>query len=212
MANPSPPGVLAAVEEIMRIYRDLPPRASIEEVEAAVAVIGSVDAEEEARMREIGRIQKPPDVPEELFLVLQEARKNQVLLQCREQRWDAIAVAEMDRRFQAFDELVQRASEAVRLEDGDGRGDEEVRFKTGFDGVVPRIGRSLSSIGKEKDDKLGDFNFSNGPAYSFKSGVPPSGQIIFTPNSNFITVFLFFCPLFSSIHSSLCSSNRGALS
>ncbi|XP_042394079.1 plant intracellular Ras-group-related LRR protein 5-like [Zingiber officinale] len=171
MANPSSPGVLAALEEIMRIYRALPLRPSIEEVEAAVVVIQSVDAEEEARMREIGRIQKPPDVPEQLFLVLQEARKNQVLFQCREQRRDAMAVVDLDRRFQVFDELVQRASKAMSLEDGDGRGDEEVGFEAGFDVLVPRLGRSLSLIGKEKDDKLGDFNFSNGPAYSFKSEV-----------------------------------------
>ncbi|XP_074574970.1 plant intracellular Ras-group-related LRR protein 5-like [Curcuma longa] len=169
MANPS---VLEAVEEIMRIYRSLPPRPSIEEVEAAVAVIKSADAEEEARMREIGRIQKPPDVPDELFLVLQEARKNQVLLQGREQRRDAMAVVDLDRRFQVFDELVQRASKVVSPEDGGERGAEEVGFKVGFDVPVPRFGRSLSLIGKEKDGKLGDSDFSNGPAYPFKSELP----------------------------------------
>lgn len=189
MANPS---VLEAVEEIMRIYRSLPPRPSIEEVDGAVAVIKSVDAEEEARMREIGRIQKPPDVPDELFLVLQEARKNQALLQCREQRRDAMAVVDLDRRFHVFDELVQRASKVVSPEDGgESGGAEEVGFKAGFDVAVPRFGRSSSLIGKEKDGKLGDSDFSNGPTYPFKSELP-SGQISFPPISLLISHFFFY--------------------
>ncbi|URD97758.1 hypothetical protein MUK42_29887 [Musa troglodytarum] len=152
-SKPRPPGVVEAVEEIMRIYRSLPPRPSIDEVEAAIAVIRTADSEEEARIGETGKIQKPPDVPEELFLVLQEVRKNLILLQGQEQRREAMTVVELDKRFQVFDELIQRASKLVSSEEGGGVC-EEKEFKADFNVEVPRIGRSLSLVKEEKDEKV----------------------------------------------------------
>lgn len=173
--TPNSPSVLEVVEEIMRIYRALPPRPSLEQLEAAMAVIRSADTEEEMRMMEIGKIQRPPDVPEELFLVLQEVRRNQVLLQVQEQRREALCVVELDKRFQLFDELLQRASKLVSSEPEEaGRaaavGEEKEAevtvvegFMAGFDAVaVPRFGRSLSLIKMDKDDKKGELEISKG--------------------------------------------------
>ncbi|CAL9757483.1 unnamed protein product [Musa acuminata subsp. burmannicoides] len=173
-SKPKPPGVLEAVEEIMRVYRSLPPRPSIEEVVAAVAVIRSADNEEEMRIEEIGKMQKPPDVPDELFYVLQEVRKNLVLLQAQEQRREAMYVVELDKRFQVFDELVQRASKLVSSEEGEGGGEEEEEeFKARYDVMVRRTGRSLSSVMEEKDEKKGEMDVSNGQVFSsLKSEVP----------------------------------------
>ncbi|WOK99029.1 hypothetical protein Cni_G07741 [Canna indica] len=174
--KPTPPGVLEAVEEIMRIYRSLPPRPSLEEMEAAMAVIRSADSEEELRIKEIDKIRKPLDVPEELFFVLQEVRKNQVLLQGHEQKREAVYLVELDRRFQVLDELVQRASRLVsEEEDGEkGAGLEVEEFKVGFDVVVPRIGRSLSLVKVDRDEKRGEVDVSNGLVFSsLKTEVPP---------------------------------------
>jgi hypothetical protein len=49
------PAAADAVEELTRLYRELPPRPAVEEVEAAAAVLASADAEEEARLAEIAR-------------------------------------------------------------------------------------------------------------------------------------------------------------
>ncbi|KAJ6835151.1 plant intracellular Ras-group-related LRR protein 5-like isoform X1 [Iris pallida] len=118
-----------AVEEIMRIYRSLPPRPSLEEVEAAMAIIKTSAAEEEARLEEIGRAAKPPDLPEEVFSVLQEARRGSVLLHGAEERREAQSVAGLDARFAAFDELIQRASRlvssSVAVDGGESKEDEK---------------------------------------------------------------------------------------
>ncbi|THU73211.1 hypothetical protein C4D60_Mb04t20420 [Musa balbisiana] len=186
-SKPRPPGVVEAVEEIMRIYRSLPPRPSIVEVEAAMAVIRTADSEEEARIGEIGKIQKPPDVPEELFLVLQEVRKNLILLQGQEQRREAMTVVELDKRFQVFDELIQRASELVSSEEGGGVC-EEKEFKADFNVEVPRIRRCLSSV-KEETDEKGDQDVSHVLVHSSSmSEVPSADDISMVLCSSFPTM------------------------
>ncbi|XP_072958198.1 plant intracellular Ras-group-related LRR protein 5-like [Typha angustifolia] len=118
--RPTPPAVSEVAEEIMRLYRSLPPRPSIEEVEAAVAVIKTANSEEETRIKEVGMMEKPPEAPEQLFVVLQEVRKASVFLQAQEQRKEALYVVEMDERFRVFDDLIQRASKLVSGEEGGG--------------------------------------------------------------------------------------------
>lgn len=113
MEIPNPTSVAAAVEEITRICRSLPPRPSLEEVEAAMAVLKTVDIEEQLNLDAISKLQKPPDIPEELFFVLQEVKKNMILLQNQEQRKEALHIVDLDKRFQTFDELILRASMLV---------------------------------------------------------------------------------------------------
>ncbi|CAL4940739.1 unnamed protein product [Urochloa decumbens] len=120
------PATAEAVEELTRLYRELPPRPAVEEVEAAAAVLASADAEEEARLAEIdreeaaARARARPGVPAELLDVLREARRNAVGLRAMQQRKEAAYVVELERRFKVFDELIQRASRVVSPGDGDG--------------------------------------------------------------------------------------------
>ncbi|XP_068649946.1 plant intracellular Ras-group-related LRR protein 5-like isoform X2 [Aristolochia californica] len=107
------PGVVEMVDEIMKIMRSLPPRPTIDDVDAAISVVKTVNSEEQARLDEISKEQKPPDVTEELFGILQEVRKSMVVLQVKEQRKEALYVIELDKSLQAFDELIQRVSKLV---------------------------------------------------------------------------------------------------
>ncbi|CBI33907.3 unnamed protein product, partial [Vitis vinifera] len=97
----------------MRIYRSLPPRPKIEEVEAAMTVIRTADCEEQKRLEEVARQEVPQGVPPELFSVLQQARKTMVLFQCHEEREEALHLVERNKLFNTFDELIQKASEVV---------------------------------------------------------------------------------------------------
>lgn len=120
------PATTEAVEELTRLYRELPPRPAVEEVEAAAAVLASADAEEEARLAEIAAEEAAaargrPGVPAELLDVLREARRNAVGLRALQQRKEAAYVVELERRFKAFDDLIQRASRVVSP-GGDGGG------------------------------------------------------------------------------------------
>lgn len=118
MAKPSqqqqyPPAVLEIVQEIMSSMRSLPARPSIDEVDASMEVVKSVKDEELSKLEEVSKLEKPPDVPEELFTVLQEVKKNMVLLRAEEQRKEAMSVIDLDKRFLVFDELILRASRLV---------------------------------------------------------------------------------------------------
>uniref|UniRef100_A0ACD5TMK8 Uncharacterized protein n=1 Tax=Avena sativa TaxID=4498 RepID=A0ACD5TMK8_AVESA len=115
------------VEELTRVFRELPPRPAVEEVEAAAAVLASADAEEEARLAEVGREeaarQRAADgVPGELLSVLREARRAAVRLRALQQRKEAAHVVELEKRFKVLDGLIQRASRVVSGEGGGGGG------------------------------------------------------------------------------------------
>ncbi|KAG5248984.1 plant intracellular Ras-group-related LRR protein [Salix suchowensis] len=107
--DPSP-ALLDAVGEIMRLYKSLPSRPSIEEVEAAISVIKTVNSEEQAKLDDISVQECPRDVPQELFSLLQQARKTALLFQGREQRKEALYLVEVDKVFETFDGLIQKAS------------------------------------------------------------------------------------------------------
>ncbi|KAA8525905.1 hypothetical protein F0562_007995 [Nyssa sinensis] len=110
--DPSPTYV-ETVEEIMKIYRSLPPRPLIEEVEAAISVVKTVNAEQQMKLEQISSQLAPQDVPPELFSVLQQIRKTMVVFQSHEQSKEALHLVELDKMFQTFDELIQRTSELV---------------------------------------------------------------------------------------------------
>ncbi|KAL9328328.1 hypothetical protein ACSQ67_003331 [Phaseolus vulgaris] len=101
------------VEEIMRIHRSLPPRPAIEEVEVARGLIVNVEKEDQGRLDSIARQSKGVDVPEELFMVLQEMQRNVVYYQSKEQKREALKLLDLDNVHSLFDELIQRASKCV---------------------------------------------------------------------------------------------------
>ncbi|KAL0451736.1 UNVERIFIED_CONTAM: Plant intracellular Ras-group-related LRR protein 5 [Sesamum latifolium] len=138
-----PPAYVETVEEITRIYKSLPSRPSVEEIEAAVSVLQTVETEEKVQLEEISKQRPPEDVPPELFSVLQEVRKAMVSFQCHEQRKEAVQLVELDRALQVFDGLIQKASALVS---GDAFS-EKVPDLGGGDGEVER----KLVISEEKD-------------------------------------------------------------
>ncbi|WCJ32852.1 plant intracellular ras group-related LRR 4 [Euphorbia peplus] len=102
-----------AVEEIMRIHRSLPGRPGIDEVEAAKALILNVDKEDQARIEAISRQTKSPDVPEELFSILQEMQRTMVFFQGKDQKREALRLLDLESIHSMFDEYIQRASKCI---------------------------------------------------------------------------------------------------
>ncbi|KAL2348714.1 hypothetical protein Fmac_002714 [Flemingia macrophylla] len=103
----------AVVEEIMRIHRSLPPRPAVDEVEAARTLVVNVEREDQARLDAIARQSKGVDVPEELFVLLQEMQRNVVHFNSKDQKREALKLLDLDNVHSMFDELVQRASTCV---------------------------------------------------------------------------------------------------
>ncbi|KAL6555137.1 Plant intracellular Ras-group-related LRR protein 5 [Orobanche gracilis] len=111
--EPPLPAYAQTVEEITRIYKYLPPRPSIQEVEAANSVIHTVETVQNLELEEITKQQPPIDVDRELFSVLQEIKKAMVSFKSYEQRKEAAQLVELDGIFQVFDGLIQKASSLV---------------------------------------------------------------------------------------------------
>lgn len=168
MAAAAPPAYAAAVDEITTIYKSLPPRPSIEEVAAANSALQSVEAERSLQLEEISKQPPPADVPPELFSVLQEVRKAMVSFRSHEQRKEAAELVELDRIFQVFDGLIQKASSLVSgrpssEEGGEGDGD-------GEDEIV-----EAESVGSTDDDDVGE---GDGDLKSIYPIITPSSRIV----------------------------------
>ncbi|MBA0552979.1 hypothetical protein Golob_023749, partial [Gossypium lobatum] len=73
--NPSP-AFIETIQEIMKLYKSLPPRPSIEEVEAAKTVLQTAENEEKTKLEAISKDQhhhQPLEgVPDELLSILQQ--------------------------------------------------------------------------------------------------------------------------------------------
>lgn len=113
MDIPSPKSTDEVVAEITRIHKSLPQRPGIEDVEAATTLIRNVEADDQSRFDAIAKQTKSPDVPDELFLILQEMQKNFVIFRSKEQRRDAVRLLDLENFHQAFDDMIQRASTCV---------------------------------------------------------------------------------------------------
>lgn len=66
------------IESITTIYQLLPPRASLEEIEAANFVLDSVQTEQNHQLDLIST-QVQHDVPPEIFSVIQEVKRTMVM-------------------------------------------------------------------------------------------------------------------------------------
>ncbi|XP_042480085.1 plant intracellular Ras-group-related LRR protein 5-like [Macadamia integrifolia] len=110
--NPSP-AFVETVDEMMRIYKSLPPRPTIDEVVVAKSVLETVNTEEQMKLEEISKEQIPQDVPEEMFSLLQEVKKNAVMLQSHVERREARYWVDLDKMFHIIDDLIQRAAGLV---------------------------------------------------------------------------------------------------
>lgn len=101
------PVFVRTTEEIMKIYKSLPPRPTIEEIEAARSVIETVDSEQRLKLDEISSDKVPEkDSPPELHSVFKEVKTTLVLFQAYEQKKEATNLIEIDKFFEKFDDLI----------------------------------------------------------------------------------------------------------
>ena len=99
------------------MHRSLPPRPSLEEVEASIALVKDVQRTEPSRLEMVQRQPKPRGVPEELFSVLQEMQKNLIYFQGNEEKREALALLDLEQCHRLFDDLLQKASGALSQTD-----------------------------------------------------------------------------------------------
>ncbi|XP_059623365.1 plant intracellular Ras-group-related LRR protein 4-like [Cornus florida] len=111
--EPSLKSIDEVVEEIMRIHRSLPTRPEIDEVEAAKTLIENVEKEDQLRIEAIARQTKSANVPEELFMVLQEMQKSLVYFQSQEQKREAMRLLDLENIHTLFGDLIQRAAKCA---------------------------------------------------------------------------------------------------
>ncbi|KAL5550902.1 hypothetical protein UlMin_001078 [Ulmus minor] len=150
-----PQPVVETVEEIMKTYKSLPPRPTIEEVEAAKSVIKTVNTEEQMKLEDISKMELPREVSPEMFSVLQQFRKNVVLYYGFEQRKEAVHVIEVDKRFQIFDDLIQRASGLVS---GDTQNQKVVNLSDPVDKIAKEVVITDDSMVKNRELERPDRN------------------------------------------------------
>ncbi|KAI3505388.1 hypothetical protein L1887_27507 [Cichorium endivia] len=167
------------IQEIMATYKSLPPRPAIEELEAAISVIKTVNTEEKQKLDEISIQICPQDVPPNLFSVLQKVRQTMVVFQSQEQRKEALHILDFDRIYQTFDELIQKASMCVS---GDTQFDKEDELKYPIDNSEkqPLISdESLLSLNKinKVESFRGLIKSSSSKATIFPSGVEDSEKL-----------------------------------
>lgn len=134
------------VEEIMRIHRSLPVRPGIDEVEAAKGLILNVEKEDQLRFDSIGRQSKGNDVPDELFMILQEMQKNYVCFQSNEQKREALKLLDLENVHSLFDELIQRASDCVSNPSGGSTGSNsrKIGYSNGSNGSASTVSTNFS--------------------------------------------------------------------
>ncbi|XP_077237038.1 plant intracellular Ras-group-related LRR protein 5-like [Tasmannia lanceolata] len=166
MAIPPQPDLSAVIEtvgEIMRIHKSLPPRPTLDEIEAAMSVLKTIDKEEELKIEEISKLVKRSDIPDELFFVLREVKKNMVLLQSHEQRKEALYLIDLDKRFQTFDDLILRASKLVPV-------DAQNQKQDGFVVPMAKVGKISymrdESLIREKEDEREELDVPKGFLHS----------------------------------------------
>lgn len=112
---PQPPSraFLDTVEEITQTYKSLPPRPSIQELEAATSTLDTLNNVEQTKLHEIS-LQKPPhDVPEDLFSVLQQLKKTMLLFHTHQHSKEALHLLQLENMFITFGDLIQKASQLV---------------------------------------------------------------------------------------------------
>ncbi|KAI9076289.1 hypothetical protein K1719_041784 [Acacia pycnantha] len=157
--DPPSPAFLDTVDEITRIYRSLPLRPSIEEVEAATSAIETINSEENMKLQEISMQQIPDGVPEQLFSLLQELKKTVVLFQSHEQRKEALHLLQQEKMFQTLGDLIQRASQFISGEATEPEPPNSVE-PAGEIEIDVRIGDDSLVKGKEDGDKPEKINLN----------------------------------------------------
>ncbi|XP_045813672.1 plant intracellular Ras-group-related LRR protein 4-like [Trifolium pratense] len=133
------------IEEIMKIHRSLPVRPGIDEVEAAKGLILNLEKEDQIKFESIGKQSKGNDVPDELFMILQEMQKNFVCFQSNEQKREALKLLDLENVHSLFDELIQRASDCVSSGGGGSSTGSDFRKITYSNGSASTVSKNSAS-------------------------------------------------------------------
>ncbi|XP_022996205.1 plant intracellular Ras-group-related LRR protein 5-like isoform X1 [Cucurbita maxima] len=166
--DPLSSSFIDTVNELTRIFRSLPARPSIEEVEAAVVILNTVQNEEDFKLGEISKQEVPENVPEELFSILQQMRKTMVLYESHEQRREAIHLIELDNILRTFDELIQRSSLLVS---GDSQAHCPLNLSDSVDKVAKEALISHQNLENKTENGELESNGNKGFVNSFSSGL-----------------------------------------
>ncbi|XP_038886981.1 plant intracellular Ras-group-related LRR protein 5-like [Benincasa hispida] len=167
--DPLPSSLIDTVNELTTIFRSLPARPSIEEVEAAVAILNTVQNDEDFKLEELSKQEVPDNVPEELFFILQQMRKTMVLFESHEQRREAIRLIELDKMLRSFDELIRRASDLVS---GDFKGQRPLNLSDPVEKISKETVISDPILEKKKENEELENNGNKGLVKS-SSFIPP---------------------------------------
>lgn len=167
--DPLPSPFIDTVNELTTIFRSLPARPSIEEVEAAVAILNTVQNDEDFKLGELSKQQVPENVPEELFFILQQMRKTMVLFESHEQRREAIRLIELDNMLRSFDELIQRASDLVS---GDSQGQRPLNLSDPVEKIAKETVITDPNLEKKKGNEKFESSVNKGLVKS-SSFIPP---------------------------------------
>lgn len=170
------------VAEIMRIHRSLPTRPSIDEAEAAKALIRNVEKEDQARLDAIARQTKGVDVPEELFMVLQEMQRNLVYYLGKEQKKDAVRLLDLENVHALFDEYIQRASECL----SSGSDSYKRSYSNGSASKVSSGGAGVAAAGAASVSAVPKKSFPGASASSYCSEDPAKSGDLFTRDDSYV--------------------------
>ncbi|KAM7256270.1 hypothetical protein ACFE04_012011 [Oxalis oulophora] len=146
-SSDSSPSSIKTVNQITNLYKSLPQRSSIQQIEAALSVIQTVNTEEQTKLEAIDKETNNPDGDDVIFSVLKEFKKKMVIFQSYEQRKEALYLVEVDKMLEGFDLLIRKLNIYVSGADAD-----DAKVEVFISDPVERIGeKSVSDDGVVKD-------------------------------------------------------------
>lgn len=99
--------------EMVALQRGLPPRPSLPEIELALSTINTINESLAAKIEEVLRQPRPPDVLSSVFDALQEMRKEALDEQSQEATRASETVIRLERRHRRYDGWIQQAYDAL---------------------------------------------------------------------------------------------------
>ncbi|ESQ50760.1 hypothetical protein EUTSA_v10022639mg [Eutrema salsugineum] len=157
------------VEEIMRIHRSLPSRPEIDDIEAATSLIQNVEKDDRNRLEAIDKQIKSPEVPQELFDVLQEMKRGLVRFHSKEQKREATKLLDLESVHVVFDDLIQRASQCIASSPPSSNGSTAISRSVVSSDSPASLYHSDQAPVKSKDMFTRDDTFVTKPKSSFYS-------------------------------------------
>eukprot|EP00249_Psilotum_nudum_P018052 c26617_g1_i1 orf=301-1902(-) len=106
------------IVEMLRLQKSLPPRPSLDDLEAALVEIKKADMVLASRLEELLTQRRSDGVPAVVFDSFQELKKDILEEQAREQKRAAEAIIKAEERHRRFDSLIQKVYSALTSSSG----------------------------------------------------------------------------------------------